>query len=677
MMKKVAVAILCSMMLMQASLWYESTTKVDAATEVISKNDFESGKGNWFERGSAIISISKDISKSGLSSLKVSNRTASWHGVSLKESTLSAGETYFIKTFISYATSTYVSQEFNLTLQYIVAGETNYSTFATTNVKSGNWAELSGEFTIPSSATDIEVVIETPYTSSPTTKDLIDFYIDDVELTGDNVGSSIVTTTPSLPISTNLRGDVNGDGVVDLLDGILVKYNGFSAKEKIRSDIDGDGKVDSTDTKYIRDLLIRKTTEFPAIITPEIPVYEKTYNFPAVNQLKSSTSMPDPFVFNDGSKVTSPSDWPRRANEIRCMYEYYMYGKWRDGSDDEVSYKINGNNMTITIKRKSTGVTKSFPAVISRPSSVKHPGGSPVIIGMHSGISESTATAAGYTVITIGGTMFSNPVASDDTNHTGTFYDLYPYGKTWEEQTGVLMAWSWGCSKILDALYAGAAKELNVNPDNSIVTGVSRWGKATIVCGAFDERFKMVAPSCSGAGGTAIYRYTSQGKTYDFSSKGASANYTYGQNEPLGSLQSTGERGWFNNRFLEFTNVNQLPMDQHMLTSVVADKDRYLFIIGSCIAEDWVNAPSMWLGYKATKVVYDYLDIADNIAINIHKEGHAVIVEDMNYMCQYFDKHVYGMSPTLNLNNLKTSVFDLPKNTDPYFSSFGSNWIIK
>lgn len=114
-----------------------------------------------------------------------------------------------------------------------------------------------------------------------------------------------------------------------------------------------------------------------------------------------------------------------------------------------------------------------------------------------------------------------------------------------------------------------------------------------------------------------------------------------------------------------------------MLTSVVADKDRYLFIIGSCIAEDWVNAPSMWLGYKATKVVYDYLDIADNIAINIHKEGHAVIVEDMNYMCQYFDKHVYGMSPTLNLNNLKTSVFELPKNSDPYFSSFGSNWIIK
>ena len=79
---------------------------------------------------------------------------------------------------------------------------------------------------------------------------------------------------------------------------------------------------------------------------------------------------------------------------------------------------------------------------------------------------------------------------------------------------------------------------------------------------------------------------TSEGKTYDFSSKGASSNYRYGQNEPLGSLQSTAERGWFNNRFLEFRSESQLPVDQYMLASLVADPDRYLFMcirrLGKC-----------------------------------------------------------------------------------------------
>lgn len=427
----------------------------------------------------------------------------------------------------------------------------------------------------------------------------------------------------------------------------------------------------------MQSFLLGKIAKFEEVDDPvgeEEKIYEKTYDFPSANTLRSSKSIPDPFVFMDGSKVEEPSDWGERANEISCMYEYYMYGKWRDGSDDEVSYKINGSNMTISIKRKSTGKTTSFPAKITLPKTVRHEGGAPVIVGMHTGISEETAAANGYAVITIDAGIFSNPVASDDMYHKGAFYDLYPYGNKWEEQTGALMGWSWGCSKILDALYAGAAKDLNINPDSSIVTGVSRWGKAAAVCGAFDKRFKMCAPSCSGAGGLALYRYMSQGKTYDFSSKGASSNYTYTENEPLGSLQATGERGWFNDRFLEFRSGDQFPMDQHMLGSLCADKDRYLFIIGSCVGEDWVNAPSMWASYLGMRHVWDYLDISDHLAINIHKEGHAVIAEDVNYMVQYFDYHVYGIQPKMDLSQLQTSVFAQPKNTDPFVTSYADSW---
>ena len=55
-------------------------------------------------------------------------------------------------------------------------------------------------------------------------------------------------------------------------------------------------------------------------------------------------------------------------------------------------------------------------------------------------------------------------IAADNNRHTGLFYDLYPYGEDWKEQTGELLAWSWGISRIIDALEAGAGKELNINP---------------------------------------------------------------------------------------------------------------------------------------------------------------------------------------------------------------------
>ena len=220
-------------------------------------------------------------------------------------------------------------------------------------------------------------------------------------------------------------GDVNSDGKVNIADLCLLKsvINGDSPDSSISgmSDINSDRKTDSADILLLAEYLQGITDKLPE--KPAAPVtYEKSYNFPSVNSLKSSSDIPDPFVFMDGSKVESPDDWGRRASEISCMYEYYMYGKWRDGSDEEVSYSISGNKMTVNVKRKSTGKTASFPAVINLPSKVRHDGGAPVIVGMHTGISEKTATSLGYAVVTIDAGIFSNPVASDNTAHQGAFY---------------------------------------------------------------------------------------------------------------------------------------------------------------------------------------------------------------------------------------------------------------
>ena len=655
-----------------------AVTSFPAAAEdsgYIFRDTFEAGASDWNGRGAATTAVSGSNAYEGGKSLYVTGRTAAWNGAAKKLSTaeFQPGTAYSFSANVLYEGSS--GTTLALTLQYAdAAGKTIYAGIAEVPAPEDGWVQIANTaYEIPAGASDLLLYVETKEGTS-------DFYVD--EVIAAPKGTVIEGAKPKMFV----RGDLTGDECINAADLTLLKsslINGFQdTKLKKAADINQDRQYNVRDAELLMQYLTGELEDFP-VEKPQVQPgsgfnresIEKSYSFQPVSQLTKRSDIQDPFIFADGTRrVETVDDWVERASEISCQYEYYMYGKWRDGSDDEVTYKISGNKMTVYVKRKSTGKSTSFTANLSLPSKVRHEGGAPVIIGMHSNISESTATQQGYAVITTGGLM-DNYVAQDSNAHRGPFYDLYPYGNTWEEQTGVLMAWSWGCSKVLDALYNGAGEELNINPENAIVTGVSRWGKAAAVCGAFDTRFKMVAPSCSGAGGLALYRYKSEGKTYNFSSKGGSASYRYSQNEPLSSLQASGEQGWFNGRFMEFKDPNQFPVDQHMLGSLCADPNRYLFIIASCQGEDWVNAPSMWMSYLGMRHVWDFLDLSDHLAINIHLSGHAVIEEDVKYMCQYFDYHVYGIQPSTDLSKLQTSVFALDQNKDPIWDTFTKNWL--
>ncbi|MBO4696995.1 MAG: hypothetical protein J5643_06945 [Lachnospiraceae bacterium] len=378
--------------------------------------------------------------------------------------------------------------------------------------------------------------------------------------------------------------------------------------------------------------------------------------------------IPDIFTFADGRRLTDPAEWNERAAELRRQYEDCMYGQWRSG--ETVSYTIadegaqmisffgiipaeGAKNLTVIVSVNGKEGSWSMPVFLPDPAVPKPEGGYPVIISMHGLPSMEAALSRGYAVIPNNSTL----VASDDIKHDGAFYELYPYGDDPKSQTGVLMAWSWGASKILDALFAGAAAELGINPELSIVTGVSRWGKATAVCGAFDPRFRLVAPACSGAGGLALYRYTSEGRTYNLSGVGASDAYTYGTNEPLSCLQSDAERGWFNEAFRGYASPDEIPLEQYELAALSAAPDRSFFLIAACTGEDWVNAPSMWECFREADKLYSFLGLEDRFVCHFHKEGHAVLEEDFELMLPYFDLVIRGLPVSVDLASLKTSVY--------------------
>lgn len=449
------------------------------------------------------------------------------------------------------------------------------------------------------------------------------------------------------------------------------------------------------------------------------------------------TEQPDAFTFMDGSRVTTLIDWERRRQEIAGLYKYYMYGVLPDTSGERVSteyldsyerYTWWGQKVTVTVGPNlkilkvnvaSGDKTVSFVATVTLPAQrafdpdvgaevvtgvvpPTYEDGYPVliVIGFLGEAEKRYLNDHGYAVIEYD----NNTIAADNASRTGVFYELYPYGKTWDTQTGVLLAWSWGVSKIIDAIEndARGARELNISPVNTIVTGVSRNGKAAAVAGAFEPRIKVTVPASSGAGGMANFRYQSSGRQYDYSmlekhefidflgeEQGTALwqqfqdnpIHTVGANESLSNLQSQSEAHWFNDKFLEFTSPYQLPFDQQFLVALTATPDRYYLITGEIHGGDWINPAGMYVTYLAARNIFESLGLANNIGIHLHATGHALTLEDVKYLVEFCDWHFYGIARgNKDLEQLKTSIFELPVNYDPCFDEIknarGPNLII-
>ena len=301
---------------------------------------------------------------------------------------------------------------------------------------------------------------------------------------------------------------------------------------------------------------------------------------PEPGSLPTNAKLPDPFKKIDGTRITSRSEWQCRRAEIKKQAERYVYGE-KPAKPQTVTGTVTSTAITVNVSHQ--GKSSSFSAKVELPGGTG-PFPAVVVLG---GFGADTAAikAAGAAVINY------DPYAvgkegTPRTNKQGAFYSIYGSSSS----TGLLMAWAWGVSRIIDVIEQSGGSILRA--DATGVTGCSRFGKGAFVTGAFDQRIALTMPIESGSAGLPIFRGV--------------------PGEGAQSLSSAyGEQPWLGDAFGSFTSSpTRLPVDTHEVVAMVAP--RGLFIMD--------NPHIVNLGPKSASVaalggaeVYKALGAGENI----------------------------------------------------------------
>jgi hypothetical protein len=155
---------------------------------------------------------------------------------------------------------------------------------------------------------------------------------------------------------------------------------------------------------------------------------------------------------------------------------------------------------------------------------------------------------------------------------------------------GALRAWAWGASRALDYFES----DNSVDAKHVAIEGLSRYGKATLITMAYDQRFAIAFVGSSGAGGAKILR----------------RNF----GEQLENIASTSEYHWMAGNFLKYAGpltVDDLPVDAHELIALCAPRPVFISSGSQQVEGGWVDAKGMFVAAVAAGPVYTLLGKKD------------------------------------------------------------------
>ena len=335
--------------------------------------------------------------------------------------------------------------------------------------------------------------------------------------------------------------------------------------------------------------------------------------------LPGNWELPSPFQFQSDRFVTSTEDWPARRGEMLELLLKYEYGHVPPSPGNvaldeilETGTRFEGASEFQSVRIKF-GPEQSLSTTVHLYLPAKASGPMPLILRFGLGGEHApAANAAGFAFACLDQTSLDpDTEGHDEVGPAQAAYAEYDWGS--------VAVWAWGASRALD--YLVTLPEIDAK--QAVITGHSRTGKAALLAGALDERFALVVPNGSGAGGAAVFRHAPKGI------------------ETLKLITEPARfKSWFQADFGKFgDNVSALPFDQHFLRAIIAPRP---VLSTDAFGDQWANPEGTQHGWMAAQPVYDFLGAGENNLIHVRAGGHDQLAEDFAVLLEAASAHFSG-----------------------------------
>ena len=374
--------------------------------------------------------------------------------------------------------------------------------------------------------------------------------------------------------------------------------------------------------------------------------------------------LPELMVMKDGKTVKTAADWAKRRKEIGALYDENVFGKY-PAHIPGVTWTVNGvEEVTVAgvpaVVKHVTGHVDSstYPAItidihidVVTPASTKGKK-VPVIIGAASlhpfrftprpaapgqivhGISMPENPPDAAKLLLEAGWGFVGRNSTDVQADNGAGLDkgiigLVNHGQPRSvDDWGVMRAWAWADSRILDYLETDA----DVDGAKVGVMGHSRGGKAALVTLVDDPRFAIAYVSSPGAGADLFRR-------------------NYGST--IGNQCSVEEYHWWGANYLRYGAVghttNEMPVDAHEFIALAAPRPVF-FGNGALITDPafapgdgWQDAQGTFMAVAAASPAWKVLGY-EGLGTTVFPPMGTLL--DSGRVA--FRQHQYGHTPTPN-----------------------------
>ena len=337
--------------------------------------------------------------------------------------------------------------------------------------------------------------------------------------------------------------------------------------------------------------------------------------------------LPDPFVFDDGSRVKSASDWPRRRVEILNSVIQTEFGGMPPQPETfrVEALDLHGSEFTNTY-RVHCG-TKDRPFTFCFMTwQPKRAGRCPVILTgdqvydscLNDRVIEE-AKRRGFVVAKFNRTEMAPDMPDPD--RASGINALWP-----EMRFSAISAWAWGYHRVVDALMGLDY----VDPNQIAITGLSRGGKTVLLAGATDERVAYVCPACSGAHGCGCYR---------FEQREPSADGDEARSEPLSALFDRFPF-WMGEDLRPYIGREaELPYDMHFIKALIAPRH---LLETNAYGDTWANPRGSYLTWLAAREVWRLLGAEKNCQTWYRPGWHTQGWADFNALFDFIDACRFG-----------------------------------